>query len=577
MICSGDEKTITPMSGHRIDKALAITGSVGQITGVSAQFIPTKQPRPVRLGITPAPMAIVQTIAVVWMALTWLTSDCLIAAETQLPSQRRVVMVVWDGMRPDFVTEKFSPTLWKLGQEGVVFSDQHPVYFSATDVNGVALATGMYPCHSGLIANHEFRPQIDGRRPIDVENPAVAGKGDELSHGGYIAAPTVAELVQKAGGRTVIAASKTVGLLHDRPRPAGFGNGSVTLSAGVTWPNEADSAIVKALGPFPKSYFDRDNWTTKALTEVLWKDDVPPFSVLWLGLPDLTQHEKAPGSPEAIQGIRSSDANLAALLNALDRRHVRDSTDVFVVSDHGFSTIQRSIDVPKILADAGFSVTTEFKTKPQSGDVMVVGGGGSVLFYVVQHEPTVVHRLIDFLQQSDFAAVIFARERTEGVFTLAQAQIDSRDAPDVVMAFRWNDQPNKYGVPGMITADWQRGPGGGTHASLSRFDMHNTLIAAGPDFRRGQTDKIPTGNIDVAPTILQILHISESVRQDGRVLTEAMNASNAEPPVPESQTMEASRQFPNGLWRQTLRFSRVGTAVYLDQGNGSFEPAEKRR
>jgi predicted AlkP superfamily pyrophosphatase or phosphodiesterase len=511
------------------------------------------------------------------MALCRLGTTSLISAETPQPSQRHVVMVVWDGMRPDFVTEQFTPTLWKLAQDGVVFTDQHPVYFSATNVNGVALATGMYPSHSDLIANHEFRPEINNRQPVDVENPAVVRKGDELSHGGYIAAPTVAELVQKAGGRTVIAASKTVGLLHDRPRPAGFGNGSVTLSAGMTWPNEAGSEIIKVLGPFPKSYVDRDNWTTKALTEVLWKDAVPPFTVLWLGQPDLTQHEKAPGSPEAIQGIRSSDTNLAALLNALDRRNVRDSTDIFVVSDHGFSTIQRSIELPRILAEAGFNVTTEFKTEPQSGDIMVVGGGGSVLFYVVQHEPSVVNRLIDFLQHSDFAAVIFAREQTEGAFTLAQAQIDSPDAPDVVMAFQWNDRPNKYGTPGMITADWQRGPGGGTHASLSRFDMHNTLVAAGPDFRRGQTDKLPTGNIDVAPTILKILHISDPARQDGRVLTEAMSNSSAEPPPPESHTIEASRQFPNGWWRQTLRFSRVGTTIYLDEGHGGFEPTEKQR
>ena len=96
-------------------------------------------------------------------------------------------------MRPDFVTQQNTPTLWNLGQDGVVFRNHHPVYFSATNVNGVALATGMYPDHSGLIANHEFRPQIDGRKAIDVENPGVVSKGDEISHGNYIAAPTVEE------------------------------------------------------------------------------------------------------------------------------------------------------------------------------------------------------------------------------------------------------------------------------------------------------------------------------------------------------------------------------------------------
>jgi arylsulfatase A-like enzyme len=79
----------------------------------------------------------------------------------------------------------------------------------------------------------------------------------------------------------------------------------------------------------------------------------------------------------------------------------------------------------------------------------------------------------------------------------------------------------------MIDADWQRAAGKGTHATLSRFDMHNVLIAAGPDFRRGETDDLPTGNIDLAPTILQILGSKAPAKMDGRVLSEAMIGSDA--------------------------------------------------
>src|SRR4051812_3765884 len=53
---------------------------------------------------------------------------------------RRVVLVVFDGMRPDYVTAESSPNLWRLAQEGVFFNNHHPVYLSSTDVNGVALA-----------------------------------------------------------------------------------------------------------------------------------------------------------------------------------------------------------------------------------------------------------------------------------------------------------------------------------------------------------------------------------------------------------------------------------------------------
>jgi arylsulfatase A-like enzyme len=138
------------------------------------------------------------------------------------------------------------------------------------------------------------------------------------------------------------------------------------------------------------------------------------------------------------------------------------------------------------------------------------------------------------------------------------------------MAFRWNDSKNQFGVSGMIDADWQRGAGQGTHATLSRFDMHNTLIAAGPNFRRGEMVDLPSGNVDLAPTILRILEITPPQQLDGRILSEAMINIDMTALKPETKTIEATRDFPSGRWRQSLQISRVGSTVYLDEGNGEF-------
>jgi len=489
-------------------------------------------------------------------------------------SDRHVVVVVWDGMRPDFVNEETTPTLWKLAREGVTFRNHHPVYPSATMVNGTAIVTGDYPGKNGIIANYEYRPEIDRRRSVNVENPAVVSKGDELSGGKYISVPTIAELVQRAGGRTAIAAAKTVGLLLDRHAGIAPPKNCVTLFAGTSLPRDAITPIVAALGPFPTVRLQHDAWTTKAVTDFLWKNGVPPLSVIWLGEPDLTEHESAPGAPPALAAIKSSDENLSAILSALDRQAERETTDLFVVSDHGFSTIKRSIDLRKILSDAGFVAKTEFDDQSKPGDIMLVGNGGSVLFYVVGHDPIVTRRLVEFLQQSDFAGVIFTKQGLAGTFNLNDAKIENPHAPDVVMAFHWNDSKNQFGTPGMIDADWQRKAGEGTHATLSRFDMHNTLIAAGPDFHRGQTDELSTGNVDLAPTILHILGIKAPQEMDGRVLSEAMAGGNQIPAAGkmETKTIEAKKDFPAGSWRQSLRISRIGTTIYLDEGNGSFAP-----
>ena len=512
-----------------------------------------------------------------------------LAADTPSFDNRHVVVVVWDGMRPDFVSEETTPTLWKLAREGVTFRNHHSVYPSATMVNGTALVTGVYPGKNGVIANYEYRPEIDRSQSINIESPAAVSRGDEVSGGKFISVPTITELVQGAGERTAIASAKTVGLLLDRHAGIGPAKNCITLFAGQTLPSAALAPIVAALGPFPSAHLQRDGWTTKAVTDLLWKDGVPPLSVIWLGEPDLTEHESAPGAPPVLAAIKFSDENLAVVLSALDRpasaavtarqASARATTDIFIVSDHGFSTIRRSIDLRKVLTDAGLVAKTEFDGQPKPGDIMLVGNGGSVLFYVVGHDAAVTRRLVEFLQQSDFAGVIFTKQGLPGTFHLNDAKIDNPHAPDVVMAFRWNDSKNQFGTPGMIDADWQRPAGKGTHATLSRFDMHNTLIAAGPDFRRGQTDDLPTGNVDLAPTILHILGIKTAQGLDGRVLSEAMVNVDQVPAAgkTEAKTIEAKKDFATGSWQQSLRISRVGSTIYLDQGNGAFAPNAGRK
>jgi hypothetical protein len=41
---------------------------------------------------------------------------------------------------------------------------------------------------------------------------------------------------------------------------------------------------------------------------------------------------------------------------------------------------------------------------------------------------------------------------------------------------------------------------------------------------------------------------------------------------PESKTIEATKDFSSGTWRQSLQTSRVGSTIYLDEGNGGFVP-----
>src|SRR6185295_16617339 len=145
-----------------------------------------------------------------------------------------------------------------------------------------------------------------------------------------------------------------------------------------------------------------------------------------------------------------------------------------------------------------FSAGKEFDN-PGAGDVMVTSLGGTTFFYVFEHDEPTIRRLVEFLQGTDFAGVIFARNALEGTFPLSHVRLDAgTNAPDVVLSMRWTTNRNDWGAPGLVTAHAGK-RGAGTHASLSPFDCHNTLIAAGPDFKTGVVSNIPSGNVDIAP------------------------------------------------------------------------------
>jgi arylsulfatase A-like enzyme len=490
-----------------------------------------------------------------------------------------VVVVVWDGMRPDFVTPATTPTLCNLAKRGVTFRNHHAAYPSMTEVNGTALATGAYPGESGIIANREFRPAFNASKRVGTEELAVVREGDEITGGHYLNSPTVAEILRSHGMRTAIAGAKGVALLHDRAARSEASEG-VNLYAGSTLPESSANVITGLLGQFPAADLtgtNRDLWTRRALTGPLWEQDVPAFSLLWLSEPDHSQHETGPGSPTSLAAIKHADQNLAQVLAALDQKGLRDTTDVIVVSDHGFSTIDQNVDVAAVLTAQGFHAGREFpRGGARGGDVMVVGNGGTVLLYVAGHDQTLIAKVVHCLQTQTFCGVLFTREPVEGAFRLHDARIDSPAAPDIVLAMHWKADESTNGAPGLVYSDYsQYGPGCGMHGSLSPFDMHNACIAAGPDFRKGAQDDLPSGNIDIAPTVLWLLGVVPEHKPSGRVLREALTQPGNSPPPPcETRRLEASFRSIDSTWHQYLECSEINGVLYFDQGNGVLVPRQ---
>jgi arylsulfatase A-like enzyme len=98
------------------------------------------------------------------------------------------------------------------------------------------------------------------------------------------------------------------------------------------------------------------------------------------------------------------------------------------------------------------------------------------------------------------------------------------------------------------------------------------LVAGGPDFRRGVTDTLPSGNTDLAPTILWLLGFKpEAAKMDGRVLGEALAVEAPPMKSYELKRLNARREAYGGVWTQYLQISEVNGVRYLDEGNGAWQ------
>jgi len=159
--------------------------------------------------------------------------------------------------------------------------------------------------------------------------------------------------------------------------------------------------------------------------------------------------------------------------------------------------------------------------------LVVAVNGGSDYIYVPDHEPAVVQKVAKFLQGRAEVGAIFVDDRYGAIAgTLPLSQIHAKNPagrnPDIIFSYDYDENAKVSGIPGTEMAGVLQGNGfRGMHGSFSPRDVHNTLLAIGPDFRSGFKDPLPSGNVDVAPTAAWILGVALPHAQ-GRALEEAM-------------------------------------------------------
>ena len=90
--------------------------------------------------------------------------------------------------------------------------------------------------------------------------------------------------------------------------------------------------------------------------------------------------------------------------------------------------------------------------------------------------------------------------RHAGTLSFDAARWTHARSGQILFSPDWTDEANAHGMRGTTASNGVAG-----HGSSSPWDIHNTLIAAGPDLKRGFVSDAPSANVDFAPTFLTLL------------------------------------------------------------------------
>ena len=469
---------------------------------------------------------------------------------------QKILIAAFDGLQPAQVRSDLAPNLARFADEGVFFENHHPVFPSVTRINAASMVTGRYSGGHGLAANTMVARDYDPTEAFSALEPTLAAV--KRKTGRALLAPTLADILSEHGLEYTAIGVGTSGNAYVH-NPRADESGGATIHPDFTLPYSLNDRLRSRFGDWPDEAMPntpRLDHAVRILTEHILPERQPAAALIWSSEPDKAQHAHGVGSEMSDRAIREADERFGRILRWLESNG-RADTDILVISDHGYSTIQEVVHVEWYVRDAGFS----------EEDVIVAPNGGSVLFYT--DGPEVSQRLAAWLMERPWCGALVASQTAgviEGTLPLALAGGDGPRAPELAMSFGWDSRPNDAGYDGYVHSSGGQ-PGLGQHGSMSRHEMNNVLLARGPSFKSGTRIQSPTGNVDLAPTVLHLLGLQVPEDMEGRALIESL-ADGPGTVEWTSETHRAERQTPSGMYCQHVRTSHVGATTYIDEGNG---------
>lgn len=477
----------------------------------------------------------------------------------------KTLIVFFDGLRPDYITEAQMPNLFAFKQSAALGKQHHSVFPTVTRVNSASYATGSYPGTHGLLGNSIFIPEVAPNRPIETTYEDLR-KIPAATSGPLLTAKSLGEVLADAGQKMMVFSSGTTGQAFLQNHTV---NGAI-VNPGLILPEAFKTQVLNDIGALPeeeRKRLIRHKWVTDALLKYGLVKNGPLVSAIWFSDPDGAAHEHGIGSEQAVKAIRYVDGQFGRIMEALRAKGTDERYNIIISTDHGFVTHKEKPGL------ADFLIKEGFKQDKKSDDVVVAEGA----IYVKNHDEKVIARIVAALHKQEWVGAVFTKGvkkgdtqgRVKGTlsFDLIHYNHPKRSG-DILVAPNWNDAQNDKGYAG---TDFAGGVAG--HGGASPYEINIALLASGPDFKHAATTELPTSNADIVPTILAIYNLPKPTGMDGRAVTELLQKSRKAKGISPKRLVKTEAVYPWGTYKLSAEISVLGDYRYFNYAQTKRIPA----
>jgi len=165
----------------------------------------------------------------------------------------KIVVVVFDGLRPDMVTAESMPHLHAFARKSRWFREARSVFPAMTRVATASIATGAPPAVHGIVGNNFYFPAVTRDFILDTASPEDIALAERVLGAPLVAAETFADRLAANGKSMAVVHAGSAGSAYAiNPRAAANGHWTFSvLGEAFTRTPQAVRDVVQRFGPLP--------------------------------------------------------------------------------------------------------------------------------------------------------------------------------------------------------------------------------------------------------------------------------------------------------------------------------------